>query len=440
MKLFQTLGDEIEQAWNADDYDEDKFPAIAAEALKRAALPEKLSAWDIIEWTLARPMLPDQKDLHGNFGDPPITLFTAPRFYIDVYFWFEGTTAIHQHGFCGAFQVLAGSSIHSWYDFEPRDAINAYAEIGEMSLKVCELLNVGDVQTIQPGRQYIHSLFHLDQPSVTIVVRTYKIDKYAPQFAYEKPSLAIDPFYEVPVTVRKLQSVSALIRADHPDADRMITDLLKRSDLQTTFQILTRLRAHFGSNQLGLMFGVDETDSRFGRFLEAARERHGDRLNAIEEVIERNLWMNDIVRRRRFVTDPEHRFFFALLMNVEGRERIVELVKQRYPDGDPVGKVADWVYDLANIRLAGPRSQNALGIEDFDETDLFIFEKLLAGEPPDSIRSAVDAEFSAEKAAAVLGTLDERIAKVRDAVVLRPIFQFEQPASRATLAFKHPFN
>jgi hypothetical protein len=53
-----------------------------------------------------------------------------------------------------------------------------------MSLKVCELLNVGDVQEIQAGRQYIHSLFHLDQPSATIVIRTEKSPLYLPQFAY----------------------------------------------------------------------------------------------------------------------------------------------------------------------------------------------------------------------------------------------------------------
>lgn len=422
MKLFQTLGDEIEQQWNAVNYDEEVFPRVAAEALRAARLPEKLSAWDVIEWALAEPMLPDQKDLRGTFGDPPITVFNAPRFYIDVYFWFEGTTAIHQHGFCGAFQVLLGSSIHSWYDFEPRRVINACTEIGEMRLNICELLNVGDVQEINGGRRYIHSLFHLDHPSVTIVVRTFKIDKYAPQFSYHKPGLAIDPFYEVPATVKKLQSVSALLKANHPETDSRICALLKRSDLQTTFQLLTRLRTYFGSDRLGMMFGVEQQSGRFGQFLDAVRERHGKDLKALEEVIERDVWMNDIVRRRAVVTDPEHRFFFALLMNAEGRDRILELVKQRYPEADPVSKVADWVYDLAHIRLVGDRAQNALGIEDFDESDLFIFEKMLAGEAAENIRNAVKAEFAPAKVPVILDSLDERLRKLSECATFRPLF------------------
>src|SRR5262245_23314034 len=174
MELFNQLGERIEDLWRATNYNEERLPEIAADALKRAALPEKLSAWDVVAWSLKQNELPPQRDLPAKFGDPPITLYVAPRFHIDVYFWFEGTTAIHQHGFCGAFQVLLGSSIHSWYQFEQREVINTFTEFGEMRLKVCELLEVGDVQEIWAGRQYIHSLFHLDQPSATIVVRTDK--------------------------------------------------------------------------------------------------------------------------------------------------------------------------------------------------------------------------------------------------------------------------
>ncbi|MFN2514442.1 MAG: hypothetical protein ABR568_23900, partial [Pyrinomonadaceae bacterium] len=54
--------------------------------------------------------LPHQYDVEGRFGNPPITLFAGPRFHIDVYYWLDGTTSIHQHSFTGAFQVLLGSS------------------------------------------------------------------------------------------------------------------------------------------------------------------------------------------------------------------------------------------------------------------------------------------------------------------------------------------
>ncbi len=75
MELFRTLGAEIEDAWRDENYAEALFPAIASGALEKANLPEKLTAWDVIEWTLGETHLPEQRDLHGNFADPPITIY-----------------------------------------------------------------------------------------------------------------------------------------------------------------------------------------------------------------------------------------------------------------------------------------------------------------------------------------------------------------------------
>ena len=126
IEKFNKLGAKIETLWRDKNYAEDEFPAIAAKYLTESAISGDISAWDVIDWGLNEPQLPEQKDLHANFADPPITVFNAPRFHIDVYYWLEGTTAIHQHSFCGAFQVLHGSSIHSWYDFEPTLSINSF--------------------------------------------------------------------------------------------------------------------------------------------------------------------------------------------------------------------------------------------------------------------------------------------------------------------------
>ena len=60
MERFQTLGREIEDIWRDANYDEEKFPAIAAEALLSAELPSKVTAWEVIEWTLAQRELPPQ--------------------------------------------------------------------------------------------------------------------------------------------------------------------------------------------------------------------------------------------------------------------------------------------------------------------------------------------------------------------------------------------
>ena len=205
IEKIQNLGNALEEAWLSEDYDEAVFPGMAAQTFCGEADLEGVDTWDMSEWVFRQKTLPEQRDVAGNFGDPPITLFNAPRFHIDAYYWLEGTTSIHQHAFCGAFRVLAGSSIHSWYEFEEDEQVNVFLKTGELKIKSCELIEKSGIQKILPGEQYIHSLFHLDQPSVTLVVRTHKSPVDLPQYSYYRPGLAIDPFYEEVETKKKSQ-------------------------------------------------------------------------------------------------------------------------------------------------------------------------------------------------------------------------------------------
>ena len=419
MELFNKLGAEIENLWRETNYDETHFPEIAARSLREANLPAQVSAWDVIEWTMQQTVLPEQQDLRGSFGDPPITLYNSPRFHVDVYFWLEGTTAIHQHAFCGAFQVLLGSSIHSWYEFERSEAINGFTELGNINLKLCELLSVGDVLPINAGKQYIHGLFHLEQPSATIVVRTHKSPMFLPQFSYHKPFLAIDPFFEEANTTKKMQCVTALIRAKHPRTDEFIADWLRVADFQTSFQILSGLRGYLRSNQVDQLFNLAAPQNRFEAMLEVVRERHGERANVFPKVFEHADKLDEILRRRSFVTEPEHRFFLALLLNVEGRERIFALIKERFPDSDPLDKVLDWTFDLAQTRVLGENIPNALGIVDFDDTDLSVLENLLLDKPENEIQQILETEYGA----ANLNNLPERIEKIKKSVIFQPLLQ-----------------
>ena len=414
MELFQQLGAEIEGLWLATNFNEEHLPAIAKDALLRADLPSKLSAWDVVEWSLMQNELPPQRDPRGNFGDPPITIYSGQRFHIDVYFWFEGTTAIHQHGFCGAFQVLAGSSIHSWYEWTRREVINTFCEIGDMTLKLCEILEVGAVQEIWAGQPYIHSLFHLEQPSATIVVRTDRSPLHLPQFSYFKPSLAIDPFFEQETSIKKGQIASALLRAGRPDADRQIGELLNASDLQTSFSLLNQLRGLLRANKLGQFFKLEEPRTRFEGFLDIVVARHGSAGESLRAVFAHIDVLDEIISRRGFVTDPEHRFFMALLLNVGDRGRIFDLIKHRFPDADPIEKILDWVFDLAEIRLIGVDTSNAIGIENFGDAEMFSLEHLLRGRSDNEIRQA----FAAENPGREIG---DAIAKIRNAVIFRPL-------------------
>lgn len=421
MELFQKLGAQIELLWREKNYDEELFPEIAARALEKADLPQTVSAWDVIDWTLRQSVLPEQRDLSARFADPPITLYNSPRFHVDVYFWLEGTTSIHQHGFCGAFQVLLGSSLHSWYDFECRAKVNIFTEIGDMKLKACRLLGVGDVQEIRAGRKYIHGLFHLDQPSATIVVRTHRSPLAMPQYNYEKPHLAIDPFFEEPATIKKLQALTALIRSNHPDTDARIVEWLETADFQTSFAILSKVKAYLGAGGIEQIFNLSGAQGRFEKFLEATAKRHGELAEVFPKIFRHQDKLTQILRQRALVVNAEHRFFLALLLNVEGKERIFSLVTERFPEADALEKILDWTYDLAQTKVFGSNMPNALGVEDFDDMDLFVLESLLKDRSEAEMLEALQTDYGTEATGETSRNLSAKAEKIRQAVIFEPL-------------------
>ncbi|MDH3493191.1 MAG: hypothetical protein OEM82_06540 [Acidobacteriota bacterium] len=417
MKVFRNAGEELEKRWLAAGYDEAVFPELAAEILESARIHESTTAWELMEWGMTQTELPLQQNLSTSFGDPPITLFNGSRFHIDVYYWIEGTTAIHQHSFCGAFQVFHGSSIHSEYNFETDRELNFFAKTGTLELKACNLLEKGAVQKILPGDQYIHSLFHLDQPSATIVARTTYGALNLPQFSYFKPGYAGDPFFETPVAVRKLQMLSSSIRSGHANADRYLEDYLRNCDFFTAFGTLRSLRPLLRQKSFKEFFGLGETGGRFERFVQIVEEQHPELGDLPKKLFEETLRSEHIVALRNVVSEPEHRFFLALLMNVEGADNVLSLIKERFPKDDPIEKLLDWVSDLANTRVIDNSFSNGLGIEGFTDFDTAVLEGILHGKSADEIESELLSGLSETEEAK--NRIRASIKRISESVIFR---------------------
>ena len=81
------------------------------------------------------------------------------------------------------------------------------------------------------------------------------------------------------------------------------------------------------------------------------------------------------------------------------------------------GKVLDWVFDLAQTRVVGLDTSNALGMPDFGDKELFVLEHLLRDKSDDEIRRA----FAAESADADPAAIEAALTKVREAVIFRPL-------------------
>lgn len=421
MEAFQELGSLVEGRWKAENYDEGRFPEIAAQALVESDLPARVDPWEIIRWVHHTDALPQQADVEGRFGNPPITLFYGPRFFIDVYYWLDGATSIHQHSFTGAFQVLLGSSIHSRYSFREDRVVNEHFSVGQLALEEVQLLKLADVRPIRPGRNFIHSLFHLDRPSATITIRTEFTPSSSLQYDYRKPYFALDPFFRNPVMIKKQQTVGLLLGMKHKDADSMIADLVCSSDFHTAYFVLADTYDQLQTNEMYSLFGLSTGKDRFKEILSRCRTVHGELTDLILPVLEERERQVSIVQRRGTITTEAHRFFLALLLNVPNRKKILELVQQRYPAQDPVETILDWVEELGRTRVLGSKETNALGMPEFDDTYVFVLECLLEGLSLEEINQKARAEYPAESASELMTRVPTLIDDFRNSVLFKSL-------------------
>lgn len=426
MQFFDQLGARIERRWREKNYDEWAFPGIAAEALAEAEAVTKITPQDIIQSLHERPTLPQQ--FQEQFSDLPVTLYRGPRFAIDVYFWLDGTTTIHEHSFSGAFQVLEGSSIHNVYKFEQEQPVNAHFLTGQVLLREVQGLKKGDIREISPGRKFIHSLFHLDRPSVTITVRTLMAPNSLPQYNYLKPFFAINPSFKEQLTLKKTQSVALMLRMKDEKVYPLLDELIAASDFQTAFLLLSMAFEHLVDQPRanGAQLPDGRTGSpdfagqkeRFYGLLKRARQRHGALMQLLPPVLGQMQRERALVRLRSHVFDNEHRFFLALLLNVEQRPVMLELVKQRFPDGDPVDAICRWTRELSAAGDAGIAPGSIFGLDDFNAGQQLVFRHLLAGLRLDQIKLLAESDDSTQMSRDEVEQIYERL---RGSILLKAI-------------------
>ncbi len=328
---FKQLGDKVLAAWKVKNFSLPAFPDLAKEALENNPPSSVVDLEELIRDFLLNDEQPAQS-LSG-FGQPELIVYNHPRFYIQILFWLDGTTDIHQHEFSGAFHVLGGSSIHSHFEFLNVNPITSHFRLGDLRLIDTKMLETGSTVPIVSGTSCIHSLFHLETPSLTVVVRTQSDPGTGPQFTYLPPHVGLDPVQEDALTMRRKQLFDALEQVGDPAYPDLLLELIEELDFERGFFMLQSSHAY-----LRTLGAWDEVWKTFA-------QKHGTLAQGILPTLDEIVRRDTISGMRGMIEEPEHRFFLALLLNVPGRDRILELVGQRF-DGDPISTILRWAEEL----------------------------------------------------------------------------------------------
>lgn len=227
MNPFKSLVRRVDREWRRTRKNLGAFPALATKLLAEFEYDLHQEQLDqcLAAWFLNSASLPEQVSLHNTFGQPPVTLFNNGEVVVDLYLWLTCDTAIHSHGFRGAFRVLHGKSLHETFKVKVAERIGPGVMVCDPGTPDLSILDPGDVRTIQVGEKLTHRVIHLEHPTVTLCVKTIN-EPGIHQWDYHPDGLALQRLDLPPGLIKEIYYFEYLRGRDATLAARCLRDLV----------------------------------------------------------------------------------------------------------------------------------------------------------------------------------------------------------------------
>lgn len=291
--------------------------------------PANLDLDAVMDWALQRPSLPRQVNYHSGFGHPPLVVYEEPRFYAELLVWFPSRTSTHGHGFLGAFVVVAGYSIEAQYEF--REGETAYEGIksGLLEPRSIEFIQPGKVNRILGGDGFIHTVGHMGNPSLTLVIRTESAGATR-QYSYFPNGVGIDVFLREQTLSRQADMLRALARARPAAFVERVWRFIEAGDehrwAMTLHLLEDELREHGGREVL-----VARATDRFGDVAERIAEAWAQQGRS------RKIW-NGLTK----LAQPEIQLEAGLRDLFPKNDDLHAIIAQTFPDAAPEETLREW--------------------------------------------------------------------------------------------------
>ena len=221
---------------------------------------------------------------------------------------------------------------------------NSQLLLGDVRLKMAEILRTGDVRLIHPGRSGLaHALFHLDRPSVTLVVRSYVEPWALPQYSLAPPSVAYSKELELDAKVRLFGRLLSVARA--VNREKAVELLVSKGTLLDFPRLFIVLAENYD---------ILSSDRDWKRFIDAAEGIYGRLVQHLEQQIKAAKRRESIILVRNDIKDPDLRFFLALLLNLPSCTWLYRFIGEIFPENVPEDLCCQWLKRLRDQeRLSG---------------------------------------------------------------------------------------
>lgn len=229
----EALARRIDSDWRADGYGQGGFAEIAAGALRALPSVGELDPQRLIAAVLEAPTL---RRAGAHPSDTVVPLFEGARFTICAHVWLDELGNPHGHAWNGAFQIATGGACQALFEFDERWRHDARLRIGELRLTELAMLELGATVPVVAGGT-IHGLCHLEQPSLSVVVRSWD-EPDRQTLDYWRPGLALATEGGREECQPALRCLRMLRRCAPASVPALLRELLPRLDASGVVEVL----------------------------------------------------------------------------------------------------------------------------------------------------------------------------------------------------------
>jgi hypothetical protein len=229
----------IEEAWQRENYAAELFPEIVWELTQKldlTALADVSNQMKLMELPGVRIQ---QKA--STFSDLYLQIFHNGRFMIEILNWWGGHVNVHDHDFSAVQFQLKGASLNAEYSFKTEREIGAL-RFGELQLTEASIWSEGSRSKVCPGRDHAHSVFHLGEPTTSLLIRTTATPRFGAQSNYF-PELAAHYYVSTDIQRKKLTALSLLSRRNEKEFRELLARCLETQSLSENFFMMIKLGA-----------------------------------------------------------------------------------------------------------------------------------------------------------------------------------------------------
>lgn len=174
-----------------------------------------------------------------TFSDLYIQVFQNGRFMIEILNWWGGHVNVHDHDFSAVQFQLKGDALNTDYDFKTSKQAGAL-RFGDLSLRQAEIWKEGGRSKVYPGADKPHSVFHIGEPTTSLLIRTTATPRYGAQSNYF-PTLAAHYYVSNDIQRKKMTGLNLMSRQSPREFKTTIQKFLKEQSLSENFFMLLKL-------------------------------------------------------------------------------------------------------------------------------------------------------------------------------------------------------